>query len=230
MTGSPRVVVVTGASGGQWITGNGTFLSSNTDLSATYMPTPAEIAAGSVSLALVTTGNGTCPSDQDTVLVTFTNSFLSASTSAIDATCANGSDGSASLIPADPAFSYQWNDPANQTTSIATGLAAGTYIVTATDAYGCDTTLSVMINEPAAIYRNRVREINAAHYLRVQLRGAGANTAGIGAKVFVTQGASTQLVEQMLMPVRKRLASGMAGSTRLGNGENGFDPLPQPLV
>ncbi|HMC98413.1 MAG TPA: PKD domain-containing protein, partial [Flavobacteriales bacterium] len=142
---------VTGASGGQWITGNGTFLSSNTDLSATYMPTPAEIAAGSVSLALVTTGNGTCPSDQDTVLVTFTNSFLSASTSAIDATCANGSDGSASLIPADPAFSYQWNDPANQTTSIATGLAAGTYIVTATDAYGCDTTLSVMINEPAAI-------------------------------------------------------------------------------
>ena len=53
------------------------------------------------------------------------------------------------------------------------------------------------INEPAAIYRNRSRELNGAHYLRVLLRGAGANTEGIGAKVFVTQGAITQLVEQM---------------------------------
>jgi hypothetical protein len=53
------------------------------------------------------------------------------------------------------------------------------------------------INEPAAIYRNRSRELNGAHYLRVVLRGAGANTEGIGAKVFVMQGANTQLVEQM---------------------------------
>src|SRR5205085_2939861 len=53
------------------------------------------------------------------------------------------------------------------------------------------------INEPAAIYRNRAREVNGAHYLRVQLRGAAANTEGIGAKVFVTVGPTKQLVEQM---------------------------------
>ncbi|MGH7464279.1 MAG: FG-GAP repeat domain-containing protein, partial [Longimicrobiales bacterium] len=41
------------------------------------------------------------------------------------------------------------------------------------------------INAPAAIYRNRSREVNGHHYLRVQLRGMGANTAGIGAKVMI---------------------------------------------
>src|SRR5207245_6376574 len=37
------------------------------------------------------------------------------------------------------------------------------------------------LNAPAAIYRNRVRELDPAthHYLTVALRGAGANTAGI---------------------------------------------------
>ena len=44
------------------------------------------------------------------------------------------------------------------------------------------------INAPAAIYRNRARELTGNHYLQVVLRGAGANTAGIGAKVIVKQG------------------------------------------
>jgi hypothetical protein len=53
------------------------------------------------------------------------------------------------------------------------------------------------INDAAAIYRNRSREVNGGHYLRVLLRGSGANTQGIGAKVLVTQGGSTQVLEQM---------------------------------
>ena len=53
------------------------------------------------------------------------------------------------------------------------------------------------INAPASIYRNRAREIGGNAYLQVQLRGAGANTAGIGAKVIVREGGRTQLAEQM---------------------------------
>ena len=53
------------------------------------------------------------------------------------------------------------------------------------------------IDAPAAIYRNHLRERNHAHFLRVQLRGSGANTEGIGAKVFVDAGGTRQLVEQM---------------------------------
>ncbi len=142
---------VTGASGGQWISGNGAFLPSNTSLTATYMPTAAEISAGAFSLVLATTGNGTCPGDTDTVLVTLTNSFIAASSIGTDASCANGNDGTASFLPFDPTFTYVWNDPAAQTASTATALFAGIYLVTATDSYGCDTTLSVTISEPTPI-------------------------------------------------------------------------------
>jgi len=57
-------------------------------------------------------------------------------------------------------------------------------------------------NAPAAVYRNRARELDSAshHYLTVTLRGSGANTAGIGAKVMITAGGSHQLVE--VMPTR----------------------------
>jgi hypothetical protein len=53
------------------------------------------------------------------------------------------------------------------------------------------------VNEPAAIYRNRSRSVSAQHYLTVRLRGDGANTAGVGAKVLVHHGRDMQLVEQM---------------------------------
>ena len=53
------------------------------------------------------------------------------------------------------------------------------------------------INAPATIYRNRARQTNGNAYLTVALRGAGANTAGIGAKVFVRHGVQTQMLEQM---------------------------------
>src|SRR2546430_6014961 len=51
------------------------------------------------------------------------------------------------------------------------------------------------INAPASIYRNRAREINRNHYLKVQLRGSGANTDGIGARVQITQNEEKQVLE-----------------------------------
>ena len=53
------------------------------------------------------------------------------------------------------------------------------------------------VNAPASIYRNRSREVNGHHYLRVELHGAGRNTQGIGARVTIWQGPSMQMLEQM---------------------------------
>ncbi len=53
------------------------------------------------------------------------------------------------------------------------------------------------VNAPASIYRSNARTDTANHYLSVILRGAGANTAGIGAKVIIRHGGKTQMVEQM---------------------------------
>jgi hypothetical protein len=78
------------------------------------------------------------------------------------------------------------------------------------------------INAPASIYRNRTPELlpNARHYLRIVLRGSGANTQGIGAKVRIWQGTNSQLIEQM--PTRgfessvdPRLHFGLGASARI---------------
>ncbi|MBL7962840.1 MAG: gliding motility-associated C-terminal domain-containing protein [Flavobacteriales bacterium] len=63
---------VSGAGGGQWSGGAGTFTPSIAALNATYTPTPAEVAAGSLFLTLTTIGNGFCAAVTDQVLITFT--------------------------------------------------------------------------------------------------------------------------------------------------------------
>ena len=76
------------------------------------------------------------------------------------------------------------------------------------------------INAPAAIYRNRAREVNGHAYLTVALRGAGANTAGIGAKVIIRNNGAIQMLEQIptrgfQSSVDSRLHFGLGATTRL---------------
>ena len=76
------------------------------------------------------------------------------------------------------------------------------------------------IDAPAAIYRNRARELSKNHYLRVVLRGSGANTAGIGSKVVVNEGGKTQMLEQyptrgFQSSIDPRLHFGLGGATKI---------------
>ncbi|MEJ7813066.1 MAG: VCBS repeat-containing protein [Gemmatimonadaceae bacterium] len=76
------------------------------------------------------------------------------------------------------------------------------------------------VNAPAAIYRNRAREVNRNAYLAVALRGAGGNTVGIGAKVVVWQRDTTQMLEQMptrgfQSSVNPRLHFGLGRAARI---------------
>src|SRR6266571_581940 len=70
--------------------------------------------------------------------------------------CHGNSTGSAAVSVAGgtTAYSYSWNTTPVQTTATATGLAAGDYTVTITDAHGCTTTAGVTITEPAALSAN----------------------------------------------------------------------------
>ncbi|MBC7864268.1 MAG: T9SS type A sorting domain-containing protein [Bacteroidia bacterium] len=65
-------------------------------------------------------------------------------------------DGGATAIVSGgtPAYAYQWNDVANQTTNPATGLSTGMYQVIVTDANGCVTTDSVLVNTTNFIGEN----------------------------------------------------------------------------
>ncbi|MCU0431835.1 MAG: gliding motility-associated C-terminal domain-containing protein [Bacteroidia bacterium] len=63
---------VTIATGGVWSGGLGTYAPNASTLNATYTPTAAEIAAGSVTLTLTTTGNGTCSAVNDQKVIFYT--------------------------------------------------------------------------------------------------------------------------------------------------------------
>lgn len=131
-----------------WSGGAGSF--TGTGWTVTYQPAASEIAAGGVDLVLSTTSAAGCPPASDTVHVTIANAFLGALVTSTSPACAGGT-GTATFLPANPGFTYQWNDPSAQTTNVATGLDAGTYSVTVTDPSGCDTTMSVVVTEPPTL-------------------------------------------------------------------------------
>src|SRR5207253_1102044 len=79
---------VTVATGGIWSGGTGTFAPNANTLNAIYTPSAAEVTAGTVTLTLTTTGNGTCNAVSDQMVITI--STAPASNAGIDKTvCAN---------------------------------------------------------------------------------------------------------------------------------------------
>lgn len=96
----------------------------------------------------------------DTSIITISQPpQLTASTSLVnDALCNGSSDGSVSATGAGGtgSFTYSWNTIPAQTTQTATGLSAGTYMVTVTDANGCTATQTIQVNEPTPVVTSLV--------------------------------------------------------------------------
>jgi hypothetical protein len=125
-------------------TGTKTYAWSNAATGATA----TGLAAGSYTVT-ATDANG-CTA---TASVTITEPVSASTTisSQTNITCNGSSNGSATVSSTGGAgsFTYAWSNGA--TTASITGLAAGTYGVTATDANGCTTTASATITEPSAL-------------------------------------------------------------------------------
>ncbi|MEN9907421.1 MAG: hypothetical protein RLZZ540_562, partial [Bacteroidota bacterium] len=66
--------------------------------------------------------------------------------------CNGGTNGSASVSPSGgtPGYTYSWS-PSGGTAATATGLAAGSYTVTVTDANGCTATRNYTVTQPSAL-------------------------------------------------------------------------------
>lgn len=72
-------------------------------------------------------------------------------TSSTDASCFGGSDGTAAVVATGgtPLYGYNWSN--GGTTASISGLSAGTYGVTVTDANGCSTAGIVSLGQPTAV-------------------------------------------------------------------------------
>lgn len=93
----------------------------------------------------VTDGNGCVTSQSVTVNQ---NPLISALVSTIDATCNGVCDGSAIVTPSGGVAPYSYSWSSGHTINAVSGLCAGNYTVTITDALGCSIIKNITINQP----------------------------------------------------------------------------------
>lgn len=147
---------VLAASGGHWFGGAGTFAPNSNTLSASYNPTLSELTAGFVELFLETTGNGSCPADTDTLVLSFHSFDTQFTLSTTDASCYGLNDGQAfiNVTGGTAISSITWSTMPAQNGSAVSGLAAGNYNVTVVDIFGCDSVIAFVLDQPDSLVIN----------------------------------------------------------------------------
>jgi len=111
--------------------------------------TTSSISGMGAGTYIVTTTDAMGCSRADTVIIT-QPTLLTNTKSKTDVSCFNGTNGTATVIVGGgtPGYAYSWNTSPVKTTATATGLSAGTYIVTITDTNGCIKYDTVNITQP----------------------------------------------------------------------------------
>ncbi|MFM7728243.1 MAG: SprB repeat-containing protein, partial [Flavobacteriales bacterium] len=139
LNGSATVAVSGGAGGYSysWTSSGSTSSTANNLAGGAYTVTVTD-ANGCTSTAIATVSNIGGP--------TITASVLA------NVSCNGGSNGSATVsIPnGTPPYNYSWA-PSGGTSAIATGLPAGSFSVTVTDANGCISSDNVTISQPTTL-------------------------------------------------------------------------------
>jgi len=112
-------------------------------------PTATNLAGGGYSVT-VTDANG-CSRTVNAMVAQGDAATLAMTRT--DVSCNGGNDGSATVVPSggSPPFTYAWNTAPPQTGSTATGLPAGTWTVTVTDANGCSASANAVVGSPPAL-------------------------------------------------------------------------------
>jgi hypothetical protein len=109
----------------------------------------------------------------------------------VNVTINNGTDGQASVTAAGGTtpYTYVWSNGA--TTSSITGLTAGTYTVTLTDAKGCSDNCTSIITEPGCVLTVTTTATNVTCYQKNDGTAQATVTGNLGAVTYLWDGGET---------------------------------------
>jgi gliding motility-associated-like protein len=112
--------------------------------------TATGLKAGTYTVTI--TDENTCSLPKQ-VTITEPNAIITSVTSKTDVLCFGNNTGSATVSASGGTgfLNYSWNTVPIQTTATATGLVAGNYTLTVTDANSCQKIQDVTINQPSAV-------------------------------------------------------------------------------
>ncbi|MBC7412670.1 MAG: T9SS type A sorting domain-containing protein, partial [Bacteroidia bacterium] len=144
-TPSYSISAVSGATSYNWTIPSGWAGTST----STFINTTASATSGSITVS----STNACGTSTPQVLSVTAKEITSIGISKTNVTCNSGNNGTASANPVGGTapYTYSWDTSPIQTSATATGLTAGVYNVTATDATGCSRTMSVTINQPTSL-------------------------------------------------------------------------------
>ena len=134
--------------------------------------TATGLTAGAYTVTVTDANNGCILTRNFTITQP---SSITATTSSTNVSCNGGNNGAASVVASGGAggYTYSWS-PSGGTGATATGLTAGTYICTITDANLCQITRTVTITQPAPI-------TTTASVTHVSCNGGSNGTASVTA-------------------------------------------------
>jgi hypothetical protein len=134
--------------------------------------TATGLAAGSYTVTV--TDANSCTATRN-FIITEPTAISTATGSQTNVSCNGGTNGSASITPSGGAggYTYSWS-PSGGTAATATGLSAGTYTVTVTDANSCMASRNFTITQPTVLL------VTAASQTNVSCNGGSNGSATVG--------------------------------------------------
>jgi SprB repeat/Secretion system C-terminal sorting domain len=165
LSGTPSTTAVScfgGSNGTAKIVASGgtspyTYLWSNGATTATT----SGVIAGTYSVTI--TDANSCTKTITNIVVGAPSATLSGTPSTTAVSCFGGSNGTATIVASGgtSGYTYSWS-PSGGTAATASGLTAGSYTCTVTDANGCTTTQSFTISQPVALVASPASQTNVS--------------------------------------------------------------------
>jgi hypothetical protein len=160
-------IAATGASSYQWQENSGSGFTNITNGGIYSGATTSVLSLTGVNFPsgylyrCIAVGTGTCQTTSNSATLTVSAYFNTSSQTNVS--CNGGSNGSATLNAAGgiAPYNYSWA-PSGGTGATATGLAAGVYTVTVTDAISCSTTKTYTITQPTSISLTPLAQTNVS--------------------------------------------------------------------